>query len=185
MCAAGVRMHPWTELETDMPADFLFVFLISAAPALRRRRPSSCVFRVDGVTKSRTLVSYKVDISDGSGCDCFLSLFANDAKRGRGGSVRSKKGRRKCAFVECKRAPSPPRPARSRDSHRTSAVVHQPGCVCVCVCVCSSSFESPRPSRRAAPAFRAGATPEQIRQLPHPPPPLNLNLSSIRLSILT
>ena len=63
MCAAGVRMHPWTELETDMPADFLFVFLISAAPALRRRRPSSCVFRVDGVTKSRTLVSYKVDIS--------------------------------------------------------------------------------------------------------------------------
>ena len=139
MCAAGVRMHPWTELETDMPADFLFVFLISAAPALRRRRPSSCVFRVDGVTKSRTLVSYKVDISDGSGCDCFLSLFANDAKRGRGGSVRSKKGRRKCAFVECKRAPSPPRPARSRDSHRTSAVVHQPGCVCVCVCVCSSS----------------------------------------------
>ena len=183
MCAAGVRMHPWTELETDMPADFLFVFLISAAPA-----PASSFFVcvcVDGVTKSRTLVSYKVDISDGSGCDCFLSLFANDAKRGRGGSVRSKKGRRKCAFVECKRAPSPPRPARSRDSHRTSAVVHQPGCVCVCVCVCSSSFESPRPSRRAAPAFRAGATPEQIRQLPHPPPPLNLNLSSIRLSILT
>jgi hypothetical protein len=130
-------MHPWTELETDMPADFLFVFLISAAPA-----PASSFFVcvcVDGVTKSRTLVSYKVDISDGSGCDCFLSLFANDAKRGRGGSVRSKKGRRKCAFVECKRAPSPPRPARSRDSHRTSAVVHQPGCVCVCVCVCSSS----------------------------------------------
>ena len=22
VCAAGVRMHPWTELETDMPADF-------------------------------------------------------------------------------------------------------------------------------------------------------------------
>ena len=111
---------------------------------LRRARaaPASSFFVcvcVDGVTKSRTLVSYKVDISDGSGCDCFLSLFANDAKRGRGGSVRSKKGRRKCAFVECKRAPSPPRPARSRDSHRTSAVVHQPGCVCVCVCVCSSS----------------------------------------------
>jgi len=74
-------MHPWTELETDMPADFLFVFLISAAPA-----PASSFFVcvcVDGVTKSRTLVSYKVDISDGSGCDCFLSLFANDAKRGR------------------------------------------------------------------------------------------------------
>ena len=73
--------------------------------------------------------------------DATVSCLCLRMTRALVGAVRSarKKGGVNAHSIECKCAPSPPRPARSRDSHRTSAVVHQPGCVCVCVCVCSSS----------------------------------------------
>ena len=111
---------------------------------LRRARaaPASSFFVcvcVDGVTKSRTLVSYKVDISDGSGCDCFVSLFANDAAQNVG-AVRSarKKGGVSAHSSNVNAHPHRPDP-------RVRVILIEPRqsfisrVVSAFVCVCSSS----------------------------------------------